>query len=561
MEITHTDAYALRLAMDSKPLPPDLPLSPFVSAVLQGLNPKQGPERLQMLRDIISANPDICGHISSVNVELGPPHLIDEEKHVREYLKMPELPREARLDERLIRESEKVGRYQNDFTRWMQMVSPTTPQLFLESGGIWTVGLAIAKRCYLRFTFDDVFPNLYFLWLAPTTYYHKTTALKAIAQIIRTSVPHLLLPEAMTPEVLMAKLAGLKPTNHRSLSAKEKAAEAAGAQFAGQRGIIIDEASKVFISKKYMEGYQELIMQLFDAPDRIDRELRTEGVMNMYDPALSVIGATTPSLLHKNINSEAWESGFMARFAVLSPKERDMEYVFVKSTAEARSLKESLEKRLLAIYEAFPMPPKRDESRSTSAKSTNTRVTKQERIPKIEARMDTAMVKLFEDYARALHSLTNPKFALDERLRGNYGRFPVMAAKIALNLAVMDWVDDLGGKKPAKGDAPTVTPAHWAKAQLMVEEYRESAHRVLTEMNVSMDIRYEQKILDFVSKAPPERPPSKRDIQRGTGIKDRKDVYASVDALVKAGMLKLVIRNTSGRGPTTEAYVVVKKQP
>lgn len=554
MELTHTDAYALRLASESQPLPENLPISPIISAMLVGLETLKDSERKAVLQAIINGNPEVCGHVGGIDLEQGPPHLIDEEKHVREYLKMPDLPREARLDERLIRESEKVGRYQNDFTRWLQMVSPTTPQLFLESGGVWTAGLAIAKRCYLRFSFDDIFPNLYFLWLAPTTYYHKTTALKAIAQIIRAATPHLLLPEAMTPEVLMAKLAGIKPINYQRMSAKEKAAEAAGAQFAGQRGIIVDEASKLFISKKYMEGYQELIMQLFDAPDRIDRELRTEGMMNMYDPALSLIGATTPSLLHRHISSESWESGFMARFAVLSPKERDMEYVFVKDTSEARSLKESLEKRLTAIYEAFPMPPKRDEDRSTSAK-----VVKQERIAKIEARMDATTVKLFEEYARALHGLTHPKYALDERLRGNYGRFPVMAAKMALNLAVMDWVDGLGGKKPTKGDAPTVTPAHWAKAQLMAEEYRESAHRVLSEMNISMDIRYEQKILDFVSKAPPERPPSKRDIQRGTGIKDRKDVYASVDALVKAGLLKLTIRNTNGRGPTTEAYVVVKK--
>lgn len=551
MELTQTDAYALRMVTESKPLPADLPLSPLVSALLTALEMGKTPEKMALLQAIISANPEVCSHVGGVDLEQGPPRLIDEEKHVREYLKMLELPRGAHLDERLIRESEKVGRYQNDFTQWMQMVSPTTPQLFLESGGVWAVGLAIAKRCYLRLSFDNIFPNLYFLWLAPTTYYHKTTALKAITRIIRATVPHLLLPESMTPEVLMAKLAGSKPINYSSLTPKEKAEVAAGAQFAGQRGVIVDEASKIFISKKYMEGYQELIMQLFDAPDRLDRELRTEGQMTMYDPALSIIGATTPTLLHRHINTDAWETGFMARFAVLSPKEREIAYRITQVTTEMRALEESLKKRLLAIYETFPMPPKRDQRKES--------VSKLESVPKIEAKADQRVLSMFEEYARALHSLTNPDYALDERLRGNYGRLPVMAAKMALNFAVMDWVDDLGGKKPVKGDAPMVTPAHWAKAQLMTEQYRESAHRVLTEMNISTDIRYEQKILDFVSKAPAERPPSKRDIQRGTGIKDRKDVYASVDALVKAGLLKLVLRNTNGRGPTTEAYVVVKK--
>ena len=41
----------------------------------------------------------------------------------------------------------------------------------------------------------------------------------------------------------------------------------------------------------------------------------------------------------------------------------------------------------------------------------------------------------------AMHELTDPRRGLDERLRGNYGRFPVMTMKIALILTVMDWVE------------------------------------------------------------------------------------------------------------------------
>lgn len=38
--------------------------------------------------------------------------------------------------------------------------------------------------------------------------------------------------------------------------------------------------------------------------------------------------------------------------------------------------------------------------------------------------------------------LTDPRRDLDERLRGNYGRFSVMTMKIALILTFMDWVED-----------------------------------------------------------------------------------------------------------------------
>ena len=54
-----------------------------------------------------------------------------------------------------------------------------------------------------------------------------------------------------------------------------------------------------------------------------------------------------------------------------------------------------------------------------------------------------------------MHTLTDPRQGLDERLRGNYGRFPVMAMKMALILNVMDWVE--GG---AEG-SPRISLAHW----------------------------------------------------------------------------------------------------
>src|SRR5690606_19829986 len=101
--------------------------------------------------------------------------------------------------------------------------------------------------------------------------------------------------------------------------------------------------------------------------------------------------------------------------------------------------------------------------------------------PVIEALLEPEVMQRFNAYSEAMHELTDPRRGLDERLRGNYGRFPVMTMKIALILTVMDWVED-GAK-----DSPRISLSHWAKAQLVVEEYRASAHRLLAELNVSQD--------------------------------------------------------------------------
>jgi hypothetical protein len=48
----------------------------------------------------------------------------------------------------------------------------------------------------------------------------------------------------------MAKLAGQKPANYEQLLPNEKKLEDQGIRFAGQRGMSIDEASKILIPKK-----------------------------------------------------------------------------------------------------------------------------------------------------------------------------------------------------------------------------------------------------------------------------------------------------------------------
>ena len=232
-----------------------------------------------------------------------------------------------------------------------------TPRIFLESAPLWAVGLAIARRCVLHLSFDDIYPNLYFLWVAPTTYYHKSTGLKAITKLVRDTLQHLLLPETTTPEMLMAKLAGQKPANYDQLLPVEKKLEDQGTRFAGQRGMSIDEASKILIPKKYMEGHAEALMQLFDGADRMERELRGDGKLIIYNPSLSLIGATTPAMLARYLTDAEWESGLMARILALTPVEKDVPYVVSDPAPELAHIMERHKSRLLRIHNAFPAPP------------------------------------------------------------------------------------------------------------------------------------------------------------------------------------------------------------
>ena len=60
-------------------------------------------------------------------------------------------------------------------------------------------------------------------------------------------------------------------------------------------------------------------------------------------------------------------------------------------------------------------------------------------------------------------------------------------------------------------------------------------------------MKNEQKILDFIARVQKEQPPTKREIHRGTGIKNRKEAYAAVDALLDSGVIEDLERKTGGR--------------
>ncbi|MBE2272543.1 MAG: DUF3987 domain-containing protein [Anaerolinea sp.] len=535
MNLTTPDAFALRRAAALMDIPPGLTLSPLVESLLETLDWKQDRAQWMILQQIISRDVELAAQILQIDPNAPPPTTATKSEN-ESYV--PPLPKAAQLTDKLRALAETVGAFHRDCLAWLSQRSPMTPRIFLESGPLWAVGLAVARRCVLRLGFGDIYPNLYYLWVAPTTYYHKSTGLNAITDMVRDTMPHLLLPATTSPEMLVAKLAGEKPANYDKLLPFERKNEDLAARFAGQRGILIDEASKMLIPKKYMEGHTETMMEMFDAPRRLERELRGDGKLIVYNPALAMIGATTPARLGRYITDSEWEDGLMARFLCLTPTEREIKCVLNGHNLDTHEFPADLKTRLLRVYNAFPMPP--DEFALHD-------LDEPVKHPAISATMEPAVFDLFNAYYAALHDMTDPRRNLDDRLRGNYGRFPTMALKLALILATMDWTDE------GMPNTPRITTAHWARGQMLAEEYRASVHRLLDELSIGVDVKNEKKVLDFIARHG-ERPPSARDILRGAGVKSRKEIDATLAALVEDGVIEVIERKGIGAGRPSKGY-------
>lgn len=532
MKLTREDAYALKCALSKQPIPQNVNTSPMLALLLNSLNYMEDPDDWNQIQKMVAKNPEILLQI--MQEDPAKPPVKPSHTGRQDMLYVPPLPKAAQLTDDAISAGEKVGQLLADGMAWATRRSPMTPHVFLEAGLLWAAGLLIARRCVLHLDFDDIYPHLYTLWVAPTTYYRKSTAFKALNQLVRQVAPHLILAAQSTPEALLGKLAGEKTANYEGLTTHQKGIEDLGARFAGQRGVLVDEATKLLLSgKKYLDGLPEAIMELYDAPDILERELRTDGKLVIYEPALSFLGATTPARLARSLTDTEWEDGLMARFALLTPTEEEVKREVTTTASKAQRVPADVLKRLKAIHDAFPAPP------TTERRFTSTEEVK---LDTRDATITPEALALFNAYADAMHNMTAPRAGLDERLRGNYGRFPVLMLKIGLILSVMDWTD----AGDTANSTPTISLGHLARAQQITEGYRVSAHRLLAEVNISRDVKNEERILDFIA-ACGEKPPSAREILRSAGVRTRKEVESALDSLLDAGEIEESQRKTGGR--------------
>ncbi len=384
----------------------------------------------------------------------------------------PDLPAAARLPDSLGRD---VGEWLDEYVRYAAEMSERTPEIVHEAAGLWLASAAVARRLHVAPRHDDIYPNLYLLAVAPTTLYAKTTGLNVTTRLLFDALPHLALANESTPEALLAELAGKEPSNLEAneLTDRDRELWRMGQKLAGQRGLVLEEASSLLagLRRDYMQGMAELLLRLYDCPSSHRRHTRGGGFLIIRNAYLSIIGWTTPARLRTAEIETAWQDGLFARFALLTPEgqpKRPSEEEGPRPIQPSRLAEDltRLANVLLPTPERFPEPVS---SRMVSIAP--------------EAK------KAWRSYYIALsHDLLTSRDAPDGRLGGTYGRLPTMALKVATLLAALDWA---GGEMAE----PLITLGHYARAQRISERWRVSAHRLLDQLSARPEAEQEDSDL------------------------------------------------------------------
>ncbi len=430
----------------------------------------------------------------------------------------PPLPADGWLDPAL---GVGAGAWLDAYVDHASKVSPMTPRLFHESAGLHLASTAIARRLKVPMGYGDVYPNLYVVWIAGTTLWHKTTAMNYAQSLARRAFPHLLGPQEWTTEALLSDLAGLAPTGFEKLPDADRAVWQDGRDFAGQRGLYLDELSGLLAAagKDYNAGLIETLLKLYDCPPDHRRLTRNQGLVVIHNAYVSLLGASTPSALAPHLANELLLSnGWWARFALLTPE------VSQPTWAEAEPGDEPPEllRQLQRLYDRLPKPSYPEPPKA------------------LRVSLGAGVLDAWKRYDRAVR-FDLIVAGLDDRLHGVYGRIPAQALKIATILAALDWPDE--------ELAPRVELSHLARAIQIAESWRASAHRILTSAAGDDSRALMRRVLKHIGGLTARNPdgPSRRELHRAMQNVPPAVIDAEVDRLIEIGIVLERLVATRGK--------------
>jgi hypothetical protein len=463
----------------------------------------------------------------------------DELDAIQSGASAPDLPSAARLPAALVDEAKGAGLWLTDYETFAGTAAPMSPEVFHRALGLVTVAAAVARRVCLHVSYATIFPNLYVLLAAVSTLYRKTTALRLAERTLTAAgLARFILPGRMSPESMLAELTGRKPKNYEDWDKADRDDWHSEREFPASRLWLLDEASSLLDSfdRQYSAGLLPLVLDLYDCPDSRRMSTLSQGRSTIRNAYLTIGGATTPAALRSHLNNPAhWGNGLWARFFVITPERRSAWSFWPPHVELPKRLIDPLHSLAL---ERLPMPAEDGWGAKEPPKP-------------IITGLAPGVFDLWEAYAKALEFdiLAQPGFNV--RLNPSYGRLATVALKIAMLLAVMDWGD--GGQT----NAPVINMAHWARAQLIAEEWRACLHRLVEapgreERAGDLDTR----MLNLVRSAPAGL--TSREIAQRLSMTDarqRADVDQALMVLKLDGLITQKERKGK-RGPGSQAWVL-----
>lgn len=426
----------------------------------------------------------------------------------------------------------------DDYTAFAVQAAPKTPRSFHVAAGLFAISCAVARRLMFPVADTVIYPNIYILFVADSTRYAKSTGFRILRKTFaRAGLAHLLLPQRMTPQAMIEDLSLNVPGGYHLADEQTRQQWLLERSFAAQRGWALDEAQGLFDSfdQDFNTGLLPMILDFYECPDETTEQTKSRWRVTVRDIYLSFFGASTPAGMRKHFaNQTLWDNGLWARMALLTPTEPPNWKFWPPTVNTPAAVTEGLQ-RVAAL---FPTPQASLWEQETSeGRQKKIRVTGAE--PPSAALLAPGVWDAWETYSRAVGF-----DLLDQappELQPPYGRLGTQALKIAMLLAAMDTTE-----LPVR-----IELRHFARAQRIVEGWRESLHRIRATAAKAQEETMLERVQSRLIDAWPDTVLT-RDIYRPLNL-SVKLARQLLEELVTQGMAEKVLA-IGGNGRQVEAW-------
>ena len=201
--------------------------------------------------------------------------------------------------------------------------SPEHYHLFVSMG---VLGTALGRQVCIPFGLNNIYPNIYLVLLAESSFLRKSTSLTGGKDLLRETFTEMAMPDHVTLEKML------------DILAKNSTSCFFPMEFAS------------FISmteRSYNEGMMSIITELFDCPTDYRRSTKGGGDQIIKEPFLSILAGSTFDWFNKKIKQSDIYGGFLARFLFV-PAYKKTKFMAFPPEKDQRKLKD-LKRALGAI--------------------------------------------------------------------------------------------------------------------------------------------------------------------------------------------------------------------
>lgn len=219
------------------------------------------------------------------------------------------------------------------------------PREFHMWAGISTIAGALGRKCWMDMGTFTLFPAFYIVFVAPPGIATKSTTAGLGMEMLKTSRSTKVFEGSITWQAVMDELMDCQ--KQIEIDGK-KLAMSSMHLFASELGVFL---------KKEDTSMVDLLVDLWDGKNRIERRTRGGGVIDVPRPFLNMIGCTTPAWLSSYAEAYMIEGGFFSRsiFVYADTKDRLIAYPNTTIDIELKSALENDLKRISQIKGDFTL--------------------------------------------------------------------------------------------------------------------------------------------------------------------------------------------------------------